>query len=52
MIPTLNDNGSVRPVAIAMTEILDKIEAPAINVPELDASDFSTRQGENSLHIF
>lgn len=52
MIPTLNDNGSVRPGAIAMTEILDKIEAPAINVPELDASDFSTRQGENSLHIF
>ena len=52
MIPTLNDNGSVRPGAIAMTEILDKIEVPAINVPELDASDFSTRQGENSLPIF
>ena len=32
MIPTLNDNGSVRPGAIAMTEILDKIEVPAINL--------------------
>ncbi len=35
------NKGSVREGAIAMTELLDEIEVPAIHVPELDASVFS-----------
>ncbi len=35
------NNGSVREGAIAMTELLNEIEVPAIHVPELDASVFS-----------
>ncbi len=35
------NKGSVREGAIAITELLDEIEVPAIHVPELDASVFS-----------